>query len=180
MKKLKLLLASILCSTLMLTGCNRATGTGSHSGSSEPEVVDPSEPSEPSEPGEPSEPVVLKTALEVTADISTTLFGKVISESEDSENYTYWENTDGSYGIGVSFGSYGEEYLEVAVTSAASYLPEYCIEVVAPTVGTWSDGSNGYFALYATDDEAVEVEIGSYVYNSTLCAQFTISAAEAE
>ena len=114
------------------------------------------------------------TCKSVIIDICKILFEEddPKSDLEDSNNYSYWDNGDGTYGTGVSFGSYDESYLESAVESVAEEIPTYLVSQGDPEADTWSDGSNGYFQLFLVDEVAVQV--GSYVDSGTLGTQIDV------
>lgn len=114
------------------------------------------------------EPAVVYTVQGVMEDICTGIFGSAVLDDN------YWSDGQGGFYTGVGFGSYGEEYLALAVNTVIGMLPDYCVEVEATHTGTWEDGSNGAFASFATDDGTISVELGSYVYNSKLYAQINV------
>lgn len=158
MKKTNLLLALSAMFALGLVGCKEQSEAPASS--------------EPTSEVTSSEPAVVYTAEGVMQDITTALFGTAVL----GEDY-FSDGADGFY-TGVSFGEYGEEYLELAVETAAEDLPEYCVEVSAPAEGTWDEGDAGYFATYATEDGSISIQLGSYVYNSQLCCQINVYPAE--
>ena len=108
------------------------------------------------------------TVQGVMEDICIGIFGEAVLDDN------YWSDGQGGFYTGVGFGSYGEEYLALAVNTVIGMLPDYCVEVTATHTDTWEDGSNGAFALFATEDGAVGIEIGSYVYNAKLYAQINV------
>ena len=129
-----------------------------------------SEPASSESEPSTSEPVEVSeyTAEGIIQDICTNLFDSAILD----EDY-FSDGADGFY-TGVGFGNYGSDYLKIAVTTVVNYLPEYCVEISSATAGTWDDGEDGYFATYASDDYCFGISIGSYIYNSNLCAQVNV------
>lgn len=182
----KLKLVSILLSlaAISLGGCAINSSSSDASQSSEPQTSitsssstssssatsqSSSESSVPtSSSSEEEPPVVVHSAEETIQDICSALFGSAVVE----EDY-FSDGEDGFYTV-VNFGAYGEEYLELAVSTVINYLPDYCVEISAPEAGTWGSGEAGYFAVYATEDYSVAVELGSYIYNSNLRAQISV------
>ena len=171
-KRLLLLATSILAITT-LGACRRGSGNKSTSGADQSTTgghIIPSTGAGTSTTSSSS----THTAKSVIIDICKILFEEddPKSDQESSTDYSYWDNKDGSYGTGVSYGSYDESYLEAAIESLAEELPTYLTALNEPEAGTWSDGTNGYFQDFGVDD--VIVSLGSYVESSTLGCQIDV------
>ena len=158
---------ALLLSSVLLFGCNAPKGEAAESSSAAASSSEVSSSSS-SQESSSSEPAASYTVKGVMEDICTAFFGSAV-EDED-----YFSDGEGGYYTGANFGAYGEEYLEMAVETVISYLPDYCVEVFAPVEDTWEDGDPGYFAGYCTDDESVNIQIGSYIYSGSLCAQVNV------
>lgn len=166
MKKSFLGIAAL--AALFLGACTAKTEVAPTEITSEISEVTESESSSDAESS--SEEAVVYTAEGVMQDICNAIFGSAVAEDD------YLSDGEGGFYTGINFGSdhASEEYLEVAVTTTASYLPEYVSEVSAPAAGTWSDGEAGYFASYGIEGSELSIQIGSYIYNSNLCAQVNV------
>lgn len=119
------------------------------------------------------EPVLEYGAESILVEIMKTLTGAVPVKGQ------HYGEEDGMFYTSINFGDYGEEYLEVAVTTVISALPEYCVEYSAPTAGTWSNGAAGVFATYVTEDLSVAIELGSMINAGKLYCQITTYAISA-
>ena len=160
MRKLKLLLASLLCSTLMLTGCNKAAGSESQSVNSEPEIVNPSEPSEPnepseseivdpSEPSEPSEPTVTYTAAEAidaVAGIMTEAFNQTVAANHDD---------NGDY-IVLNF---GDAKADTIKEYCSNFIPEGFELAVDWSEDSFEDGTPVEYTSYVCGDIALQYAV---------------------
>ena len=94
---------------------------------------------------------------------------------EEEENQFDYDSEDGSYYLGLTWGTSSDYTLLEAVEEASYYLPEsFVYEVEAPYEDEWEDGDQGAFATYCTEDEKIYCEIGSYEDDGDIVVQFCV------
>lgn len=170
MKKSLLGLLGIALTATLMMGC----ATKKSSSQSEDAPASSESSSEP-------EPVVEYTPEKVAADMNANL---------TAEGYTFQLTYDADYAewsLAVNFGEStdeSEENLKSGADTLASFLPDYCTAAGAiygdPTaegyIDIFSDNSIYYYAGFAVPDEKSDIAVISYIYNSLLIAQVSISA----
>ena len=110
------------------------------------------------------------TPKEVMAEICTNIYGSAKYYDDNNEDYNYWYS-DSGFVTYVIWDTLDETYLEAAVEFVVEKLPSYLVNIDELHSGTWSDGLNGYFQNFVSEDEQVMVEIGSYYENDELNCQ---------
>ena len=116
-----------------------------------------------------SSSTVSKTPKQVMADIATSIYGSAKYYDDNNEDYNYWYSDSGF--ITIVAWDLDESYLQDAAEYVVSKLPSYLVSVDSLHSGTWSDGLNGYFQNFVTQDEQVMVEVGSYYDDTGLNCQ---------
>ena len=90
------------------------------------------------------------------------------------ENYNYWLGDDGYYytAFNLAVDDPSEAYLYDAIVTGEDFVPSYMVAIDDIYYGQWSEGLNGYFHNYQTQDGRVKLEMGSYFYNNKVTCQY--------
>ena len=90
------------------------------------------------------------------------------------ENYNYWLGDDGYYytAFNLAVDDPSEAYLYDAIITGEDFVPSYMVAIDDIYYGQWSEGLNGYFHNYQTQDGRVKLEMGSYYYNNKVTCQY--------
>ena len=140
------------------------------SSSSQPSSKSSSSSSRSSSKSSSSSASVSKTPKEVMADICKSIYGSAKYYDDNNSDYNYWYSDSGFVTI-VGWAELDESYLQDAVEFVVGKLPSYLVNIDELHSGTWSDGLNGCFQNFVSQDEQVKVEIGSYYDDSGLNCQ---------